>query len=191
MVRKPLWLSRLWIIPVAMVINSVSLASPFLSVKFVAALRGRPHQKNQTKTGSIIVGNYPDKSWSSNQKKKTYCGWKKSCTTLDGWNPINDGINHLSTGAGFLPSTVSIIFNNDLYWYGRGGSRSPELRILQDKVSEWYFAFSIAHKVTIGFAVIGVINGVFMQALQLGRCWNLGAHSFPDSMSETCDTANT
>ena len=101
MVRKPLWLSRLWIIPVAMVINSVSLASPFLSVKFVAALRGRPHQKNQTKTGSIIVGNYPDKSWSSNQKKKTYCGWKKSCTTLDGWNPINDGINHLSTGAGF------------------------------------------------------------------------------------------
>ena len=36
----------------------------------------------------------------------TYCGWKKSCTTLDGWNPINNGINHLSTGAGFLPSTV-------------------------------------------------------------------------------------
>ena len=36
----------------------------------------------------------------------TYCGWKKSCTTLDGWNPINNGINHVSTGAGFLPSTV-------------------------------------------------------------------------------------
>ena len=38
-----------------------------------------------------------------------YCGWKKSCTTLDGWNPINNGINwinHLSTGAGFVPSTV-------------------------------------------------------------------------------------
>ena len=31
-------------------------------------------------------------------------------------------------------------------------------------MSEWYFLFSIAHKVTIGFAVIGVINGVFMQA---------------------------
>jgi len=40
----------------------------------------------------------------------------------------------------------------------------PEIaRILQDRVSEWYFLFSIAHKVTIGFAVIGVINGVFMQ----------------------------
>ena len=36
----------------------------------------------------------------------TYCGWKKSCTTLDGWNPINTGINHLPNGAGFLPSTV-------------------------------------------------------------------------------------
>ena len=24
-----------------------------------------------------------------------YCGWKKSCTTLHGWNPINNGINHL------------------------------------------------------------------------------------------------
>ena len=34
-------------------------------------------------------------------------GWRKSCITLDGWNPINNGINHLSTGAGFLPSTVA------------------------------------------------------------------------------------
>jgi len=41
------------------------------------------------------------------QKTSAYSGWKKSCTTLDGWNPINNGINHLSTGAGFLPSTVS------------------------------------------------------------------------------------
>ena len=40
------------------------------------------------------------------EKVSCYCGWKKSCTTLDGWNPINNGINHLSTGAGFLPSTV-------------------------------------------------------------------------------------
>ena len=40
-----------------------------------------------------------------------YCWWKKSCTTLDGWNPINNGINHLSTGAGFLPSTVGTSWN--------------------------------------------------------------------------------
>ena len=50
-------------------------------------------------------------SWRVKQKKLiiitlNYGGWKKSCTTLDGWNPVNNGINHLSTGAGFLPSTV-------------------------------------------------------------------------------------
>ena len=45
-----------------------------------------------------------------------YGGWKKSCTTLDGWNPINNGINHLSTGAGFLPSTVSVIFLDSVYF---------------------------------------------------------------------------
>ena len=38
-------------------------------------------------------------------KMVTYCGWKKSCTTWDGRKPINNGINHLLTGAGFLPST--------------------------------------------------------------------------------------
>ena len=32
---------------------------------------------------------------------------QKSCTTWDVWNPVNNGINYLSTGAGFLPSTVS------------------------------------------------------------------------------------
>ena len=36
-----------------------------------------------------------------------YGGWKKSCITLDGWNPLNSGKNNLSTGAGFLPSTVA------------------------------------------------------------------------------------
>ena len=33
----------------------------------------------------------------------TYCWWKKSRTTWD----VNSGISYLSTGAGFLPSTVS------------------------------------------------------------------------------------
>ena len=36
-----------------------------------------------------------------------YCWWKKSCTTWDVWNPVNNGKNYLSTAAGFLPSTVS------------------------------------------------------------------------------------
>ena len=38
----------------------------------------------------------------------SYCWWLKSCTTWDVWNPINNGINYLSTGAGFQPSTVSL-----------------------------------------------------------------------------------
>ena len=50
--------------------------------------------------------------WSRHYQRMTltwyfvrYCGWKKSCTNSDGWNPINHGTNHLSTG-GYLPSTV-------------------------------------------------------------------------------------
>ena len=36
-----------------------------------------------------------------------YCWWKKSCTTWDAEDPVNNGINYLWTGAGFLPSTVA------------------------------------------------------------------------------------
>ena len=38
---------------------------------------------------------------------RRYCWWKKSqTTTWDVWNPVKNGINYLSTGAGFQPSTV-------------------------------------------------------------------------------------
>eukprot|EP00928_Gymnodinium_smaydae_P006427 TRINITY_DN12270_c0_g1_i2.p1 TRINITY_DN12270_c0_g1~~TRINITY_DN12270_c0_g1_i2.p1 ORF type:complete len:615 (+),score=108.90 TRINITY_DN12270_c0_g1_i2:78-1922(+) len=39
----------------------------------------------------------------------------------------------------------------------------PVARLLQEHVNEFWIIFSIAHKLTIGFAVLGVINGVFMQ----------------------------
>jgi hypothetical protein len=39
----------------------------------------------------------------------------------------------------------------------------PICRALVEKVNEWFMLFFIIHKVTVGFAVIGVINGVFMQ----------------------------
>ena len=53
----------------------------------------------------------------------TCSGWKKSCTTWDGWNTVNNGIDHLPTGAEFLPSTVvcwsplslSVLFCVSLY----------------------------------------------------------------------------
>ncbi len=65
---------------------------------------------------------------------KYYCWWLKSSTTWDVWNPTNNGINYLSTGAGFQPSTVlnySILKhalrslptqsqNQDYYIFGRG-----------------------------------------------------------------------
>eukprot|EP00931_Biecheleriopsis_adriatica_P101165 TRINITY_DN7636_c0_g4_i1.p1 TRINITY_DN7636_c0_g4~~TRINITY_DN7636_c0_g4_i1.p1 ORF type:complete len:540 (+),score=86.57 TRINITY_DN7636_c0_g4_i1:40-1620(+) len=39
----------------------------------------------------------------------------------------------------------------------------PVARLLQESVSEWFVYFCVVHKCTMGFAVIGVINGVFMQ----------------------------
>jgi len=36
-------------------------------------------------------------------------------------------------------------------------------RLLVEYVSEWFMIFFIVHKLTIGFAVIAVINGVFLQ----------------------------
>ena len=38
-----------------------------------------------------------------------YCWWKKFGTTWDVKNPVNNGMNYLSTGAGFLPSTVTVV----------------------------------------------------------------------------------
>eukprot|EP00931_Biecheleriopsis_adriatica_P020542 TRINITY_DN13693_c0_g1_i1.p1 TRINITY_DN13693_c0_g1~~TRINITY_DN13693_c0_g1_i1.p1 ORF type:complete len:669 (-),score=139.26 TRINITY_DN13693_c0_g1_i1:76-2082(-) len=39
----------------------------------------------------------------------------------------------------------------------------PVARMLIEDVGEWYSIFAIANKITIGFAVVGIINGVFMQ----------------------------
>ncbi len=40
--------------------------------------------------------------------KVKYCWWKESCTTKHVWNPVNNGIFTISTGAGFLPSTICL-----------------------------------------------------------------------------------
>jgi voltage-gated sodium channel len=39
----------------------------------------------------------------------------------------------------------------------------PVCRLLVENVNEWFMIVCVTHKLTIGFAVIGVINGVFMQ----------------------------
>lgn len=39
----------------------------------------------------------------------------------------------------------------------------PVCRAMQENVSQWTMPFFVVHKLIIGFAVVGVINGVFMQ----------------------------
>jgi len=39
----------------------------------------------------------------------------------------------------------------------------PVCRLLMENVSEWFMVLCLLHKLTVGFAVIGIINGVFIQ----------------------------
>ena len=48
------------------------------------------------------------KEFKSKTCLQLYCWWKNSCTTRHVWNPENNGIFTISTGAGFLPPTVCI-----------------------------------------------------------------------------------
>eukprot|EP00929_Paragymnodinium_shiwhaense_P016262 TRINITY_DN12451_c0_g3_i2.p1 TRINITY_DN12451_c0_g3~~TRINITY_DN12451_c0_g3_i2.p1 ORF type:complete len:669 (-),score=116.82 TRINITY_DN12451_c0_g3_i2:19-1908(-) len=43
------------------------------------------------------------------------------------------------------------------------GNWVPVSRMLMEKVSEWYVLFTFFHKCVVGFAVVNVINGVFLQ----------------------------
>jgi len=43
------------------------------------------------------------------------------------------------------------------------GNWMPPCRALVENVSEWYLLFSLAHKLLIGFSVVSVITGVFIQ----------------------------
>ena len=48
------------------------------------------------------------KQFKSKTCLQLYCWWKNSCTTRHVWNPENNGIFTISTGAGFLPPTACI-----------------------------------------------------------------------------------
>lgn len=73
-------------------------------------------------------------------------------------------------------STKPVADRTEIYLYFGTFSRSmlsmfeitlanwpPICRLLSENVSEWWSFFCILHKLSIGFAVVGVINGVFMQ----------------------------
>ena len=40
---------------------------------------------------------------------------------------------------------------------------------VERNMQEWYSIFSVAYKLIVGFAAVGIINGVFMQ-LDFGGC---------------------
>merc|ERR1719506_3590587 len=43
------------------------------------------------------------------------------------------------------------------------GNWVPIARTLFEDVNEWFIVFTVFHKLSMGFAVIGVINGIFIQ----------------------------
>ena len=95
----------------------------------------------------------PAKKMSIDIQSDNYCWRVKSCTTWHVWNPVNDGINYLSTGAGFLPSTVAPrIWNIDfrLIAYHLDEPNHDESKM------GWNFCHSIHEKHKVGFWVSGI-----------------------------------
>ena len=74
-----------------------------------------------------------------------YCWWLKSCTTWDVENLVNNGINYLLTGAGFLPSTVGWVFPGatSTLTFARG-CRPPQKLQLMDRSK-------LSHEIYNGF----------------------------------------
>ena len=93
---------------------------------------------SQERDASNVWPNWPDRCNSSRTTEisaitsytyfpyqKKYCWWKKYCTTQHVWNPVNNGIFTISTGAGFPPSTVplgetSVVLLFFFCWLNRG-----------------------------------------------------------------------
>ena len=78
--------------------------------------------------------------------KSSYCGWKKSCTTLDGWNPINSGINHDKPSINWL-SYAFIMFHHGISrpcWGLRCNLRLPTLPA--DRAAATHCADCVAHR---------------------------------------------
>ena len=63
---------------------------------------GCPYLKKPPHTVWLTVMNW----WS--ERYEWYCGWASEIhQQKDGWNPMDSGINHLSTGAGFLKPPIN------------------------------------------------------------------------------------
>ena len=69
-------------------------------------IRATVTQRSSKDTRSFEAPGMQTSSATASQYR--YCWWKKSCTTWHVENLGNSGVNYLSTGAGFLPSTVCV-----------------------------------------------------------------------------------
>ncbi len=85
----------------------VHLAVPKSSV--VGAFEPHKHLKKRCASHHLFGGKRQKINSFSSNFKGCYCWRKKSCTTKQVWNPANTRIFYISTGAEFLPSTVSQI----------------------------------------------------------------------------------
>ena len=83
-----------------------------------------------------------------------YCWWKKSCTTCDTWNYVNNGINYFSTGAGFLPSTVGMLLKC-LFFYN-----NFEHLAWNPSVFPW-FCWLVIKPIVIEVIVVELHGGLF------------------------------
>jgi Ca2+-binding EF-hand superfamily protein len=68
-------------------------------------------------------------------------------------NEVEDVFEYFGSFSRALLSTFEMTLAN---W-------PPVCRLLMENVSEWFMVLCLVHKLTIGFAVLGVINGVFIQ----------------------------
>ena len=110
--------------------------------------------KNWLNMDGSELGFVTRKSW-------RYCWWKKSqTTTWDVKNPANNRINYLSTGAGFIPSTVTQIYMMDELW-GSFTTLGGFLKILGS-----FLLRSLRKWSNLTFAYSGKMGGKNHQLLQ-------------------------
>ena len=121
-------------------------------------------------------------------RNNIYCGWKKSCTILDGWNPVNNGISHLSNGAlrnniGQRFMNLCSTFRSRGFQKSHGSMFNPERpgpRILIHSFSSdfWYSQWPFQGRLIGGTDSIykayywSLCKGISQQNMALYGSWN-------------------
>ena len=75
---------------------------------------------------------------------------KDGCITLNGWNPLNNEMNHLSTGAGFRnhPQQSPIKTGSPGIWWSLTGQRAQGLPMISSKILNALILGKIPRKLT-------------------------------------------